>query len=219
MVSLPQLRRLGLVLLLGVIGGMLIASPVSADTPGPSAGPSPTAPAGPTVAECLSSGDVWLVIETDTQVVLRSECVGRPATGQDALRAAEVATTNAKGGYLCTLAGYPARCPHTYRGQFWQYWHAGGGGAPWEFSTKGAGDYSPRPGSIEGWCYNAAGSDRCRPALPALTDGPSPRVDPPPAVGPDIDVTVWLAAGVLGITGVIFWIVRHRTGGQRQRRS
>ncbi|WP_235736269.1 hypothetical protein [Nocardioides alcanivorans] len=129
-----------------------------------------------TVGECLDSGQVWLHVETPDQV-LRSECVGTPDSGSAALAAADVATSESKGGYLCTLSGYPDRCPTRYNGQYWQYSHASGVGAAWQYSQKGAGEFRPAPGSIEGWCYNTADENRC--ALPSLSadDTAAERVD------------------------------------------
>ena len=183
------------------------APPAIADEPSPT--PTVAAPAGPAVGECLTAGEVWLVIRTDDGQLLRSECVGTPTTGADALRAAEVPTVMTK-GYYCTLAGYPSRCPRTYRDQFWQYWHAAGVDAAWVFSQKGAGSHAPQPGSIEGWCYNPQDVARCHPPKLAATDRPAPRLDLPPAVGPDLDLTVWIALGLLAAAGAVYLVVRRR---------
>lgn len=195
--------------LLGLVAGVA-AAPAVADEPSPSPTPSVATPTGPSVGECLSAGDVWLVIQTDDGQVLRSECIGSPATGAEALRAAEVPTVMSKGDYYCTLAGYPSRCPRTYRSQFWQYWHAAGVGDAWVFSDKGPANRTPAPGSIEGWCYNPERVTSCQPPKLAATDPPSPRVDLPPAVGPDVDVTLWIALGVLVATGLVYVVVRRR---------
>ncbi|MCR1785894.1 hypothetical protein KVF89_25390 [Nocardioides carbamazepini] len=186
--------------LLGVLLGVLLLSPVPAsgtvDVPTPS-------PA--TIGECLGHGEIWLHVRTDAGEVLRSECVGTPTTGLEALAAADVATTEAKGGYLCTLAGYPDRCPGRFTGQYWQYWHAASDAAPWAYSPKGAGEHRPAPGSIEGWCYNASGEKRCRLPVLAETDGPAERVDLEPVRG---GIGLW-AAGIVAVM-LVFVVVQLR---------
>lgn len=162
-----------------------------------------------TVGQCLSAGDVWLHIQTEDDEVLRSECVGRPSSGLAALRAAEVSTTEAGGGYLCTLAGHPRRCPTSFRGQYWQYWHASSLGSRWAFSSKGADDYRPAPGSIEGWCYNEREERRCE--LPTLTADyrPADRVDIDPP--PTHSTNLWLVGGIaVVVLGASVILVRRR---------
>ncbi|HTW18324.1 MAG TPA: hypothetical protein VMF51_24585 [Nocardioides sp.] len=166
-------RRTGRLLsvLLGTVLGALLLTGGASD-------PEVTGAVSPaTVGECLGAGQVWLHVQTEDERVLRSECVGTPATGQAALAAAEVDSRESKGGYLCTLAGYPETCPSSFTGQYWQYWYADGLGADWSFSQKGAGARRPTPGGIEGWCYNADDEKRCD--LPRLSaDGePAERID------------------------------------------
>lgn len=131
----------------------------------------------PTVGECLDAGEVWLHIQAETGTVLRSECVGKPATGTDALRAAGVAMSFADGGYVCRLAGHPEHCPRRFDDQYWQYWQTSSTDAAWVYASRGSDDSRPVPGSIEGWCYNSPDEDRC--ALPTLSpnDATAERVD------------------------------------------
>lgn len=201
-------------------GGIWIAGgAVSvAATPSPSPNPGISTPAsstGTSLSQCLSTGQVWLVVQADTGTVLRSECVGRPATGQAALESAGVAMTTSGGGYLCTLAGYPSRCPTTYRGQYWQYWHANGVGSSWQYSQEGAAAFVPQPGSIEGWCYNGRDADSCRPPSLTGSEMASARVDFPPASDAPGGVTVWIAGGLLLVTAMAFVLARRRSSGSR----
>ena len=77
-------------------------------------------------------------------------------------------------GVVCRIAGQPGPdvepCGNTPPGNaYWSYWIAPRGG-PWCYSTTGAGNRTPPPGSIEGWSF-------------ALTqnavDVPPPGYDPP----------------------------------------
>jgi hypothetical protein len=198
---LPALLSTLAVVWLALLGPQLSATSASA------ASDRTAAPVTATVGECLAGGDVWLYVSADDGTVLRSECVGRPSNGLQALTKAGARSTQSKGGYVCTLAGYPAQCPRRYNGQFWQYWHASGAGEGWTFSDRGAGEYRPEPGSIEGWCYNSPGTRRC--ALPTIAaeDRAVERIDrattsestgtPAVAVGLAGVVVVALAAVVL----------------------
>jgi hypothetical protein len=194
-------RRTGRLLsvLLGTVLGALLLTGGASD-------PEVTAVSPATVGECLGAGQVWLHVQTDDERVLRSECVGTPATGQAALAAAQVDTRESKGGYLCTLAGYPETCPTSFTGQYWQYWYADALDAEWSLSQKGAGTRSPAPGTIEGWCYNADDEKRCE--LPRLSaeDKSAERIDlrhDSEGLGP------WLVGGVVVVV-VAGWLVLTR---------
>jgi hypothetical protein len=167
-----------------------------------------TGPSPQTVPECLGASEVWLLIRDEHGQVLRSECVGTPATGTAALSAADVETTQAPGGYLCTLAGHPRECPTSYDGQYWQYSHAYSPDGPWHYSREGAGTSQPAPGSIEGWCYNTPDQDRC--ALPVLVDtNPAPRVDAALVNSPNRRWT-YIALGLLAVLVAVGTLVARR---------
>lgn len=161
-------------LVLGLAVGLAVGLGVSVHA---AESPPPQQVASRSVGECLAAGEVWLHIQIETAQVLRSECVGSPANGTEALASADVATTLSSGGYLCTLAGHPEQCPRRFAGQYWQYWHVDSLGTPWTYSQWGADEHEPKPGSIEGWCYNRTGESRC--VLPTLSadDVAAPRVD------------------------------------------
>lgn len=160
-----------------------------------------------TVEECRRTGQVWLLVVTETGERLRSECVGRPDTGGAALALADVTTTQSTGGYLCTLAGHPQVCPRSFDGTYWQYWQSAGPGAAWVHSARGAGSSTVTPGSVEGWCRNAEGEEYCD--LPVLSPGDvaAARVD----VEPERAGRIWPAAlGVVVLVGATVVARRRR---------
>lgn len=187
-------------LALGLLALLLAQSPAVAD--GTSAPGSPS-----TVGECVAAESVWLHIQDAGGRALRSECVGRPSSGVDALAMAEVATTESQGGYLCTLAGEPEECPRRFDGSYWQYWHATAVGAEWTYSLKGPADRRPERGSLEGWCHVASGEGRC--ALPALAvdDQPARRVDAVPARR---DASTWAVIVIVAVLGATVVALRRR---------
>lgn len=175
----------------------------------------PQAPGtSPTVGRCLNSGQVWLVVQIAEGRTLRSECVGRPGTGQQALASADVPVTQSDGGYLCTLAGHPAVCPTSFDGQYWQYWHSAGIGQNWVYADKGAAKSRPEPGSIEGWCYNQQNTKRCLP--PVLTAGDTPRTRLDLSSKPaETSRWIWAAMAAVVLSGSA-WVVSRRRGRQAQ---
>ena len=162
-----------------------------------------------TVGACAAAGEVWLHIQTDRGQVLRSECVGIPASGVAALENAAVAVTETSGGYVCTLARYPQVCPRRFAGQYWQYWQSNSLGASWTYSQKGAAKSSPVRGGVEGWCYNAADETRCQ--LPQLTpEHPTaPRIDAAPASSGGNPWWVAATAVILAVALVGLWRQRR----------
>jgi hypothetical protein len=77
-------------------------------------------------------------------------------------------------GFVCRIAGKPApeaeSCGNTPPATaYWSYWIAPRGG-PWCYSTIGAGNRTPPPGTVEGWSFAL---DR------VAVDIPPPGYDPP----------------------------------------
>lgn len=202
---------LAVVVSAGFVAGTATVGALAAPAPDDATGATTTVPPGTaaTLGACMDAGEVWLYIRTDDGDVLRSECVGRPATGRDALAAADVATSTTKGGYYCMLAGYPKKCPSKFDGRYWQYYHAGSPDGPWRYPELGAPSYEPAGGTIEGWCYNAEGEKRCTlPTLSAATT-PSPRVDVPADAS---DRNLWLLGVIVvgfGAAGLWEWSRRR----------
>ena len=117
------------------------------------------------IGACLSNAQVWLIVVDDSGTVLANQCVGNPGNGEQALADAGMRIEYGRSRLICTIDSHPADCPRQFNGQFWHYWHSLPGQG-WAFSTVGAGSHHPPPGSVEGWCYNAPGQERCM--LPTL---------------------------------------------------
>lgn len=142
-------------------------------------------PAAPAVAAACSQGSgVTVVVDfaslgggqqvrcTDTD----------PASGIAALRQAGFTPTRAAqvpGYFLCRIDGKPANdpCQRTSPEEaYWSYWHAKPGGS-WSYSSGGANDYDPPPGSVEGWAFGAGDPPSAPPpraATPRATRASSP---------------------------------------------
>lgn len=169
--------------LLAALGALLTlaGSPAQAsETGGASARPQIVHVPQNAAGTCLSTGQVWLVVVTDTGRTLANRCVGRPANGMAALRAAGLSMTFADGGYICTLGGYPAQCPATFDNRYWHYYHSTTGNS-WNYSAKGAAQYTyPSTGMIDGWCYNAAGQGCTPPQVLVQRDHQQPTTTPKP---------------------------------------
>lgn len=103
---------------------------------------------------CSGKDGVTVVVQTadDTEV----ECAkGDPKSGAEALEKAgfELTRVTGKPDFICKIGGEPAdadcskMAPAT---AFWAYFQGGADGK-WAFSQKGADQYDPAPGSVEGW--------------------------------------------------------------------
>ncbi|MDO4413378.1 hypothetical protein [Cutibacterium sp.] len=175
--SIPDIKnRRALPTLVGVLAALLCAAlttffPIAALAASPSADTSQAADTGQAKAidECLSAKKVWVFVITEDEDVLANQCVDSPSTGADALAKAGITTSKNKTGLICTMNDHPATCPKTFTGQYWGYYHASGAGAAWDYSKKGADQYKPAAGSIEGWCYNKPKTKSCTP--PKLAAG------------------------------------------------
>lgn len=135
----------------------LFATGCAANSSTPATSSSPSA-AAVSIDQCLNDGKVWLTVSTDKGESLANQCVGNPATGAEALTNAGLELVRDK-GMLCTIGGYPAQCPATFTGEYWQYYQ-GTPGSAWQYSQLGADDAKPTGGTIEGWCYG----ETCSPA-------------------------------------------------------
>ncbi|WCC79523.1 hypothetical protein O6R08_08375 [Cutibacterium equinum] len=135
------------------------------------AAPSPSAETSQAKAidDCLNANKVWVFVITEEEEVLSNQCVDSPSTGADALKKAGITAGKNKTGLICTMNDHPAVCPKKFQGQYWAYYHASGAGAAWDYSKKGADQYQPAAGSIEGWCYNKPKTKSCTP--PTLAAG------------------------------------------------
>ena len=189
--------------------------------------PPPSAAGSNGVGACLDADQVWLFVVDVDGTVLANQCVGTPASGEDALARGGMQIRFSKGRLICSLSSHPAQCPATFTGSYWNY-HHGRAGAPWTFSKEGAGSRRPAPGDIEAWCYNSPDEESCKPPLLTVVSGGSQimvpgteatdYVDPAVTSNPAVAVpttTPWALIGtaaviLVGVVALLWW--RRRTG-------
>ncbi|MCX6523849.1 MAG: hypothetical protein NTX58_03640, partial [Actinobacteria bacterium] len=128
---------------------------------------------------CTTATGITVVIDfQDLGGGISTRCVsGEVDNGFAALTAAGInfQTATRAPGFLCKIAGLPTteQCiqpaPTT---AYWSYWLANRGGN-WCYSSLGAGNIVPPPGTVQGWSFSLNRTD---------SDAPAPRVPPPPAL-------------------------------------
>ncbi len=135
-----------------------------------------TAPRQAASGACAGNSGVTVVVDfQELGGGVNVVCATAPvSSGLDALSRAGVnyQTTQRFPGFVCRIAGKPATdpCVNTSPASaYWAYWLAAPGGS-WCFSTVGAGNRKPPPGTFEGWSF-ALGR--------AAADIPPPRFTPP----------------------------------------
>ena len=158
--SKPAIVGIGIA---GVLGSSLLQAPPVAAAEG----------------ACTTATGITVVIDfQDLGGGISTRCVsGEVENGFQALTAAGInfQTATRAPGFLCKIAGLPAteQCiqpaPTT---AYWSYWLANRGGT-WCYSSLGAGNILPPPGSVQGWSFSLNRTD---------SDAPAPRVSPPPAL-------------------------------------
>jgi hypothetical protein len=165
------IRRLAAALALVAIGIFVPVAPA----------PAPAHAARWAEGPCTDNVGITIVIdfqELDGGVNVR--CAPGPVTsGLDALDQAGIVWEGTRRfpGVVCRIAGKPGAgsesCVNTPPATaYWSYWVAPRGG-PWCYSTAGAGNRTPPPGTIEGWSF----------ALGRVSvDIPPPRFAPPAAI-------------------------------------
>lgn len=189
--------------------------------------PPPLAPGSNAVGSCLAADQVWLFVADADGVVLANQCVGTPASGEEALARGGMQIRFSTGRLICSLSGHPEQCAATFTGSYWNYYH-GKAGAQYTYSKEGAASRRPSPGDIEAWCYNGPDEKSCIPPLLTITSAeqriPVPGadtadyVDPAPTTNEAVPVpasTPWALIGtgaiiVVGIAALLWW--RRRTG-------
>ena len=128
---------------------------------------------------CTTATGITVVVDfQDLGGGISTRCVtSKVENGFQALTAAGInfQTATRAPGFLCKIAGLPTteQCiqpaPTT---AYWSYWLANRGGN-WCYSSLGAGNILPPPGSVQGWSFSLNRTD---------SDAPAPRVSPPPAL-------------------------------------
>jgi hypothetical protein len=165
------------------------------------------APAAAASGVCTNNVDVTIVVDfqglgAGVSVV----CAPGPvSSGLDAFDRAGVTWegTQRFPGLVCRIAGQPTASTEACVNAppptaYWSYWIAPRGGS-WCYSSLGAGNRTPPPGSVEGWSFSLGGSGGSPPTpryappppIPGTTPNPlrggdcsSPPSSPPPATAP-----------------------------------
>jgi hypothetical protein len=135
-------------------------------------------------AACPSTNAVTVVVDfASLGGGQQTRCTNAdPPTGLAALREAGFTPTRAAqepGYFVCRIDGKPANdpCQRTSPANaYWSYWHAKRGGV-WTYSSLGAADYDPPPGTVEGWAFGA-GTPPTSPPPPAASPAASPTASP-----------------------------------------
>ncbi|VEI03423.1 Uncharacterised protein [Acidipropionibacterium jensenii] len=198
-IQVGHLFRIGLALLMAT----LLTAPTPALAVSPS--PSPTS-TGPNQAQCTASGGVWVIVDLP-DAIMAANCAPHPADGIDALSQIGVTATPTSKNLICELQGRPINSCSKDKGfdrktkEYWAYWHRSTPQAPWIYSERGANNYHPQPGSVEGWRWGAKVQPRWHtsplipPAMPPHKNGPLP---------------IFITLGVLILTAIIYWWWRRR---------
>lgn len=210
------LARIGLTALL--VLSLVLPSPASADEVYEPPAPAPGSNA---VGSCLAADQVWLYV-VDGDDVLANQCVGTPASGEDALARGGMSIRFSSGRLICSLAGHPEQCPAAFAGSYWNYHHAGPG-EKYTYSKEGAGTRPPEGGTIEAWCYNGQDEKSCTPPQLTIISGEqqilvpgvaaAEYVDPAPTLNEAVQAppsTPWAFIGTgavvaAGIVALLWW--------------
>lgn len=152
---------------------------VAAAVAGPGITPGPAAAAG-------GCDGVWVIVEPGSLGGSPTQrCApGSPSTGLAALEAAGHSYTFVPRvpGLVCTIDARPDPCNGAPEDAYWSYWHAAEGATSWTYSTKGAGNRTPPPGSAEAWRFGSGDPPSTPP--PAVEPEPSPKPTPAPTSPP-----------------------------------
>lgn len=143
---------------------------------------------GPRAEAADSCDGVWVVVDaTRIGGAVTTRCAeGDPPDGLAALDRAghSYSFVPRIPGMICTIDRRPDPCNGAPSDAYWSYWHASAGGE-WTYSTRGAGNHDPEPGTVEGWSFGAGEPPGRRPPpdAPATTDPASTDEPPPPSDG------------------------------------
>lgn len=153
-------------------------------------------PAAP--AEADTCDGVWVVVDaSELGGGTQTRCAaGDPGSGLQALEMAGFSYTFVPRipGMVCTIDGRPDPCNGAPSDAHWSYWTASPGG-DWQYSSKGAGNRDPAPGTVDGWSFGAGDPPGTPP--PADTGGDEP-TDGGTSDGGDADDTTSSGSGGSG---------------------
>ncbi len=188
--------------------------------------PPPLAIGSNAVGSCLAADQVWLLVVDGDGGVRANQCVGTPASGEEALARGGMQIRFSKGRLICSLSDHPKQCPAAFTGSYWNYHHSRSG-ERYTYSKEGAATRRPDSGTIEAWCYNGADEKSCTPPLLTIVSGEqqilvpgvdaADYVDPAPTLNDAVPVpasTPWAFIGTggiitVGIVALLWW--RRRT--------
>lgn len=194
--------------------------------------PPPVTAGSNAVASCLAADQVWLYVVDGDGEILANQCVGTPASGEEALARGGMQIRFSKGRLICSLADHPDQCPAAFAGSYWNYHHAGSG-EKYTYAKEGASTRRPDSGTIEAWCYNGRDEKSCTPPLLTIISGDqqilvpgvdaAEYVDPVPTANVAVPVpasTPWafISTGaiiIVGIAALLWW--RRRASPQDDR--
>jgi hypothetical protein len=149
------------------------ASPGAGRAPAATSGPCPTADRGVTVVVDFAAFGGGVV----------TRCApGAPSSGFAALRDAGFTITpvSSNHGFLCRIDGLPEpdadRCQEIPPASAYWAYHLADRGGTWQASTRGAGNRTPPPGSVEGWAFGSGAP----PSVPPPPPPAPPTTAPPP---------------------------------------
>ena len=188
----------------------------------PSATPTGQAPGQEAGQDC-----VGLVLDSGAgQVASACQPFSARLTGQQLLVDTGHKLTFDKNGFICQIDGVPDTCTSDNT-HYWAYFHRAPGAADsaWEYSQKGAADYTVHPGETEGWAYqdNAQRQPEAVPyqtlrqaaatTSPAATDQPVSTGSSTNDSGSNWTVLVVLLLVLVLLGGTAARIIRRRRNG------
>lgn len=160
--------RQALLLLVSLVGALLAT---------------PAAPAGADTCD-----GVWVVVDaSDLGGGIQTRCAaGDPESGLQALEMAGFSYTFVPRhpGMVCTIDGRPDPCNNAPSDAHWSYWTASAGGE-WSYSSKGAGNRDPEPGTVDGWSFGAGDPPGTPPPADEEDEEPDVEEDEEPTGGDD----------------------------------
>ena len=182
--------------------------------PATSAFGQPTASGSATAVDCTCHGGVWVVVDMPDKP-LAAGCAHQPTDGMDALSqiGVDVRQPNSKPGLVCELQGRPQdACAHggydKSTRQFWSYRHAASPADKWTFSTKGAAQYHPAAGSVEGWRW---GTGKGFPPRQVSAARKPPAMPPESGHGSGPLTTIGVVVAVIALGVGVWWTRRKQT--------
>ena len=191
-----------------------IVTVIACWAPATSAFGQPTASASATAVECTGRGGVWVVVDMPDKP-LAAGCAQQPSDGMDALHqiGVDVRQPPSQPGLVSELQGRPENaCSHggydKSTRQFWSYWHAASPSDKWTFSSKGAAQYHPAAGSVEGWRW---GTGKDFPPRQVSVARKPPAMPPEPGHGSGPLATIGVIVAVIALGVGVWWTRRRQT--------